>query len=307
MFQFLKSLFAAKAPAAPALPDLTPASLASEAALAQVLATWLRAQPGIAAVEQRPDALGLRFADKTEQTLFLHNALTALRARSGPEQAEYLRNLLVSPVAMFNAKGGRILPVLKPGDYIDTVKGQLAAVQGAALQASGVDLGLPLHSPIAPGLCAVYAQDTPEMMHMLTEPDLARLGLAQSDLAEIARQQLIDHLNAQGFKRHERGGGRLHQWQVDGNYEASLAFLPKLWQAEAKAFGAPPAVAFLSRDTVLAVSSADAAAMDQLSDMAVKAQAELAYFISPHLYTPTESGGWRLLRRNGEAAGQPIQ
>lgn len=302
MFKFLKSLFTPKPPAAPSLPEITPASLASEAALAETLALWLREQPEITQVDQGPEGLVLHYADKTEHRVFLQNALTTLRATEGADRIAYLRNLLASPAARLEATGARILPVLKPDDFIAAVRAQMAGFSAAEIADA-----LPLHRPVAPGLIGVYALDTPEKMVMLTQSEVDRLGLTLSDLPELAHAHLLDHLSeAASYQRHDLDSLRFHMWQVDGNYEASLAFHPKLWQAEAKAFGAPPVVAFMARDLVLAVSSADDEACERLSQNAIKAHGQSAYAISPHLYTPDESGGWRLWRRKGEGAAQTL-
>ncbi len=302
MFKFLKSLFAAPPPALPSLPEITPASLASEAALAETLAVWLRAQPEIAQVEHHPDGLTLRYRDKTECRIFLQNALAALRATDGAERTAYLRNLAASPVSRLEATGARILPVLKPDVFIEAVRAQMAGYPEAQIAEA-----LPLHWPVAPGLIGVYALDTPEKMVMLTRSELDRLGLPLSDLPDLAHTHLLDHLSeAASYQRHDLDGDRFHMWQVDGNYEASLAFHPKLWEAEAKAFGAPPVVAFMARDLVMAVSRDDDEACERLSENAIKAHGQSAYCISPHLYTPGETGGWRLFRRNGEAVGQRL-
>ena len=82
------------------------------------------------------------------------------------------------------------------------------------------------------------------------------------------------------------------QWRLDDNYEASLFFLPGVWDYQQQELGGAPAAIFAARNLVFFANSADPEAMAILDILATTEGDAPAYAIAPGQIWLWQDRGW---------------
>ena len=139
---------------------------------------------------------------------------------------------------------------------------------------------------VGPDLSAVFVQDTPTNISYLHASDVADLAPDAEALMKRASDNLVRSLP----RIHIRGEDHFFMLIAGGDYECSLALVPRLWEAMAPLLPGPPVVAMPSRDLcfiTLDDPEAIAGLQEQLDELD-----ELAYPISPKIYRVTKQGRW---------------
>lgn len=169
-------------------------------------------------------------------------------------------------------EGGTLLAVLKPTEWLDTTRQQLASV-GAPAGA------VPLTVEVAPGLIAAYAIDTPHAVSFVTTEDAARFG-TPTQLHALA----LEGLAALADRASVEGGGGRFGVRADGTYDASLALVfDRL--ASRLAFTGPPVIAIPARDELLVGDGASAGVVESLRAIVARIHRTSGYPVSTRLYT----------------------
>lgn len=256
-------------------------------ASAPKLAAYAKMQAHIddAHYDPETEAVKVRYASGFEGSVFLMNKIRAMRAmNSGEEVAAYLENsfanIEVNP-------DGVLLPVLKPMNYVETSREQM--------RAAGLpdDAPLPLwYQQVAPGLVKTLVRDTPSQMQIITRDALAEAGLDDAAASAQALASLADYVNERELGVLGHADGRLLQWRLDDNYEASLFFLPGVWDYQQQELGGAPAAIFAARNLVFFVNSDDPDAMGILEIVATPEGEPPAYAIAPHQIWLWQDRGW---------------
>lgn len=305
MFRFLRNLFAGHRSAssgqgAPRRIEITQDDLRTVATLAPRVVEILQARPEVrsAVFDATTGMIRVTYRDDETQTMSLDNLLVALRQMQGEGLAGYLQNFLTRPDPAAGSDG-YLLPVLKPVSYI-------AQTRQSFIDA-GIDeaeIALPFHLEFAPGLLMIFVRDTPSRMHVLSERDVEDMGLDAGQLVERALAELAAFLEDRPLQTLELAGGRLLQFQIDDNYESSVAFLSDIWGGVSRHLGGLPGVAFVARNIVLAVNADDADSVRLLRGMlSPEAGDPPPYQIAPHdIYVPSSDGGWTIMAETEKAA-----
>ncbi|MFV0335175.1 MAG: hypothetical protein ACK5JR_14030 [Tropicimonas sp.] len=269
------------------------ADLKSVATLGPRVVELLKARAGVAEAgfEAANGLIRVTYDDGETQILMLDNLLSVLRQQDGATLAGYLENYLSRP-RFTAAEDGYLLPVLKPASYIAQTRQSLIDA-GIATE----EMPLPYHLDFAPGLVMVFVRDTPSRMHVLSGQDVEAMGLDTEKLVERSLEQLAAFLEDHPLGMKELADGLLVQFELDGNYETSTAFLTGLWEGVGQHLGGLPGVAFVARNIVLAVNAENPEAVRLLRDMlSPEAGDPPPYPIAPHdIYVPSRDGGWQVL------------
>ncbi len=297
MLRFLRKVFGARPSVTgnekPARIEIAQADLHSVATLGPQVAAILQARPEVRSAVFDPARTVIRvtYRDDETQTMLLDNLLTVLRQQQGEGLAAYLDNYLGRP-DMSAARQGYLLPVLKPVSYIAQTRQSF--VDAGIPEA---DMPLPFHLDFAPGLVMAFVRDTPARMQVLSEQDARDMGLEAGQLVTRALGDLAAFLDNTPVRMQELANGRLLQFQVDDNYESSIAFDSDIWKAVAQRLGGLPGVAFVARNIVLAVNADDADSVRLLRAMlSPDAGDPPPYPIAPYdIYVPSRDGGWTIL------------
>jgi len=119
-------------------------------------------------------------------------------------------------------------------------------------------------------------------------------GIDVGELAETAQANLYKFLSKTGVQIAKRS--QFQYVEIDGQFESSVAFLPKFWaQVQDQSGGAAPIAAFLSRDKVFFTHENDAQGL-QLLELISADLSDVPYVISPDQYR-WENGKWSLFKR----------
>lgn len=167
---------------------------------------------------------------------------------------------------------GTLLAVLKPVEWLETTRQQLASV-GAPASA------VPLTLEVAPGLIAAYAIDTPQTLSFVTTDDAGRFGTA-AQVHALALEGLAALANRASI---EGGGGRFGV-RVDGANDASLALVYDRVAPRIDIVG-PPVIAIPARDELLIGDGADPEIVESLRAIVSRIHRTSTYPISARLYT----------------------
>lgn len=256
-----------------------------EAALVQLVLDRLAGQAGVENPRYDPDADAIRLSrDGQETVLFLDNL--ARIVKNGDEAAinRALENLLAAPQVSVD---GRILPVLKPADYIEQVRAQYAD-----MGMTEDDAPVPFAERLDTGLMRVFVRDGERSMAILTAEDVDELGGPRAVLARAVSDlgdAVLDHP-----PQTEPVADGVFQVQIDGDYDASLYFLPEFWAGLAEDIGGPPAVLFAAKNIVAVANADDGAAMHVLTQIAAPDGEPPAYAIAPDRIYLWRPEGWAL-------------
>jgi uncharacterized protein YtpQ (UPF0354 family) len=207
--------------------------------------------------------------------VFLENAYRLYRGESAQGRdalierfvqsfAEAAKGLERSPEA--------IIPVIKDRAW-------LAEVDASVRQMGGDPQGK-VYEDINEDLVVVYAIDTPSNIAYLNPDELEKLGVQREGLRALAVRNLRGLLPGIQVER----GEKLAMAVADGNYEASLLLFSDLWAREAEKMRGQPVVAVPARDLLVFADSADAEAVEQLRQLAVRMRAEATYSLTDRLF-----------------------
>lgn len=229
-----------------------------------------------------------------EVTTFLMNAYTRYNAHP-----DTLDAVIGSQVAALAAQGGvedktghaAVFAVLKPVDYLDTVRQQLA-------QAGVTSEEIPLvYEQLNEELYVFYVFDSEHGMRMVAPSDMVDLNLDRAALRALAVQNLGKHVERTGLSVRtfdEVAPARIYMLSVDQNYEASLLLLDGLWTPENFAVSGDIVVFVPGREVVFVTGLDDSRGMLLASRMAQQAYGELGYAISPRGFQRV-AGSWKPL------------
>jgi len=240
----------------------------------------------------RPLQLNSKDVNGYELTVFLDNAYA--QYRSGPDN---LRSIVDSHIQSIRSQrevlasktGKSIFAVVKPADYLATVKRQLS-------QAGLADKEVPLvFDRINDDLYVFYVFDSDNGMRMITKKDLVESKMDEKTIRAVAVQNLTAYFDKKGvnIRRLEKAGSaKVYVVSLDENYEASILLLSKYWNK--KTFDVSgEIVAFVpARNMVLVTGSSDVEGMRIAKYLANNAFKEFGYAISPNGYS-YEPGSWK--------------
>ena len=312
MFNFLKQLFGgAKRPntqieqSAPPTPTPaeTPAiksldlnipdeALQDEARFASYLQERLPFFGDVIKVDYDPGAgsLTLHSRNGDKMTKFLSNALLALREKQGQARAQALLNYLNMTEAMEGVDElGKVLPVLKSRNFVDVARQQM-------MQAVKDEPDPPqfVYLDEAEDLVRLFVVNGDTAVSYVMTTALDGWGIDVGELAETAQANLYKFLSKTGVQIAKRS--QFQYVEIDGQFESSVAFLPKFWaQVQDQSGGAAPIAAFLSRDKVFFTHENDAQGL-QLLELISADLSDVPYVISPDQYR-WENGKWSLFKR----------
>lgn len=267
--------------------SITPDDLESPARLGPKLAAYARMLDHIAdaSYDSETESVKVRYASGIEASSYMGQVIPAMAAMNSAEEVTaYLENRFadIDPQSQ-----GRLLPVLKPADYVENARQQMREL------GAGEDDPLPFwHAEVEPGLILTLVYDSPASMRSLGLAELQAQWAHPNDALQQARVELVDYLNESEFGVLSMYDGKLHQLRLDGNYEASVFFVPDVWDQQEDEFGAPPAAIFAARNLVYFANSADPEAMGLLKSVAESDAEEPAYAILPRQIWLYQAGGW---------------
>ena len=236
------------------------------------------------------DASGYEFA------IFLDNAYG--QYTSNPEEldsiiASHIRSIGSGKELFSSNTNTSILAVIKPADYLATVKRQLA-------ESGLADKDIPLvFEKINEDLYIFFVFDTERGMTMLTKQDLTLHKLEERSLRAIATRNLTAYFeknNVNIRRLQDTGSAKVYSVSLDDNYEASILLLEEYWNKEHFDV-AGSIVAFApARNVVIVTGALDAEGMSIASYLGSAGFKELGYAISPNGYT-YDGGSWKPLAR----------
>ncbi|WP_309550678.1 hypothetical protein [Rhizobium rhizogenes] len=315
MFNFLKKLFGGagrreariEQPAPrQTQPDSQPATIKSldlnipdealqdEARFAAYLQERLPFFGDVLKVDYDPGAGSLTMHNRNGNTMtkFLNNALLALREKQGQARAQALLHYLnVTEAADGAGDLGKVLPVLKSRSFVDVARRQM-------MQAVRNEREPPqfVYLDEAEDLVRLFVVNGETTVSYVMTSTLDNWGMDAGELAETAQDNLYKFLSKTGVQIARRS--QFQYVEIDGQFESSVAFLPKFWaQVQDQSGGAAPIAAFLSRDKVFFTHENDAQGL-QLLELISADLSDVPYVISPDQYR-WENGKWSLFKRVG--------
>jgi len=228
-------------------------------------------------------------------TVFLNNAY-AQYSSSPSQYQEIMRSQIDTIKAHYQTLSttteSSILAVIKPADYLITVKKQLSLAG-----VSGKEIPL-VYTKINDDLYVFFVFDTENGMRLITKKDLAEKKINETAIFSIATRNLSSY-----FQKKQTRINRLTQIEtaniytvsLDENYEASILLLNKFWNRET--FDVKGSiVAFVpARNTVIVTGSNDQEGIRIAGYLAEKGFKELGYAISPKGYV-FDAGTWMPLK-----------
>ncbi|MFT4185026.1 MAG: hypothetical protein QM636_24240 [Rhizobium sp.] len=243
-------------------------------------------------VDYDPAAGSLTLHSRNGDTLtkFLNNALLALREKQGPARAQALLHYLNMTEGMDGADEiGKVLPVLKSRSFVEVARRQM-------MQAVKDEPDPPqfVYLDEAEDLVKLFVVNGETTVSYVMSPMLESWGMDAAELAETAQdnfQTFLSKTSVQIVKR-----SQFQYVEIDGQFESSIAFLPRFWQqVQDQSSGAAPIAAFLSRDKVFFTHENDAQGL-RLLELISTDLSDVPYVISPDQYR-WEDGKWSLFKR----------
>jgi uncharacterized protein YtpQ (UPF0354 family) len=237
--------------------------------------------PGARVQVEEADAVGgievlWNLSDGSQVNQHLGNAYQAYAKNPTALDAILAMHLDSSPACHLTDASERranILPLVKSRVWLNANIKQI--------RAAGIDNPEPFTTEaLADDLLVVYVEDRPDAMRYLTGADLEALEVPRERVRSIAVQNLkrfVPQITIEG--KDGRYGVRL-----EGNYDASLIFIPEAWRnridIEGELIMAVPA-----RDELLVCGSADDSDVRDLRHMAAQIMARTQHGLSAQLYT----------------------
>ncbi|HEX8044529.1 hypothetical protein [Rhizobium sp.] len=269
-------------------------ALQDEARFAAYLQERLPFFGDVLKVDYDPGAGSLTLHNRNGDTMtkFLNNALLALREKQGQARAQALLHYLNMTEAVDGAGDlGKVLPVLKSRSFVDVARRQM-------MQAVRDEPDPPqfVYLDEAEDLVKLFVVNGETTVSYVMTSTLDRWGMDAGELAETAQDNFQKFLSTTGVQIVKRS--QFQYVEVDGQFESSVAFLPKFWaQVQDQSGGAAPIAAFLSRDKVFFTHENDAQGL-HLLELISADLSDVPYVISPDQYR-WEDGKWSLFKRVG--------
>ncbi|NTF66459.1 hypothetical protein G6L81_00965 [Agrobacterium rhizogenes] len=269
-------------------------ALQDEARFAAYLQERLPFFGDVLKVDYDPGAGSLTMHNRNGNTMtkFLNNALLALREKQGQARAQALLHYLnVTEAADGAGDLGKVLPVLKSRSFVDVARRQM-------MQAVRNEREPPqfVYLDEAEDLVRLFVVNGETTVSYVMTSTLDHWGMDAGELAETAQDNLYRFLSKTGVQIAKRS--QFQYVEIDGQFESSVAFLPKFWaQVQDQSGGAAPIAAFLSRDKVFFTHENDAPGL-QLLELISADLSDVPYVISPDQYR-WENGKWSLFKRVG--------
>lgn len=237
----------------------------------------------------------LKLPDGSKYTAFLDNAYGEYR--NNPERLDAVIKSQMETIksqdrALSNKTGGSIFAVLKPADYVATVRKQMA-------QTGAANLDFPMvYEKLNDDLYAYYVFDTDNGMSFITKKDLTEMKLREDALRAISTANLETYFDKHKLhmKLLQHRGAKIYAVSVDDNYEASALLVPKYWTKSNFDVAGEIVVYVPARNVVLVTGSGDDEGVKIASQIAKRAYAEFGYPISPEGYK-LQSGSWIPFKR----------
>lgn len=227
-----------------------------------------------------------------ELTVFLNNAYA--QYASSPDNLRFIVDSHIQSIKsqsqlIASKTGGSILAVVKPADYLESVRKQLAQAGGAGKEISLV------YEKINDELYAFFVFDTERGMRMVSKKDLAENKIDEKTIRAVATHNLAMHFEKKGvnIRRLEKiGNAKVYVVSLDENYEASILLLNKYWNKQTFDVTGDIVAFVPARNLVFVTGSMDAEGMRIAGSLANRGFKELGYAISPKGYT-YDVGTWK--------------
>jgi uncharacterized protein YtpQ (UPF0354 family) len=228
-----------------------------------------------------------------ELTIFLGNAYA--QYTSSPSNLQSIIDSQISSIKsqqqiLGSQTSTAIFAVLKPADYLATVKKQLSQTNLAAK-----DIPL-VFDKINDDLYVFYVFDTENGMRMITKKDLADSKVEEKSVRAIAVKNLSDYFAKKqvAIRRIEKTGtAKVYAVSLDENYEASILLLDKYWNKRTFDVSGDIVAFFPARNVVLVTGSSDKEGLRIAGYLANSGFKELGYAISPNGFK-YNAGAWGL-------------
>ncbi len=235
--------------------------------------------------------LSAKSSDKDSIDIFLANHYTRYLSAQATFESICLDeiNSIKNREMLFTDKSlESILPVLKPKDYIDTVKAQLK-------QSNYEKKELPFYyEKLNDDMFIVYVFDLPDSMQFVSPKDIEKYNI-EKNIRSIACENLEKYYKtakAKIDKMDTGGNGDLYVFVADDTYEASLLLANVFLNQQNISLKGDPVVFLPARNTVFFTGSKDEAGLKIASTIAAQGFSELAYAISPYGYVNIK-GKWK--------------
>lgn len=228
--------------------------------------------------------------DGYELNIFLDNAYDVYRSGSREFDLIYddqLASINHQRAAFSNNDVKSILPVLKPRDYIETVKKQLK-------EAGYNKEGMPFYyEKINEDIYKMFVFDSQDSMRFVSPDDVKKHGISESisGIASTNMERYYESLGAQISEIDTKGNGRVWIFSADENYEASILTVFGYLELSMQGDGSDLIVFVPARNIALIVKANDSKAIQIASNLAMQGYNELGYAISPYGYI-NKSGKW---------------
>ncbi|MBB1311893.1 DUF1444 family protein [Pseudoalteromonas sp. SR41-8] len=200
---------------------------------------------------------------------------------------EALTDFIASQVEYQNLDESDVLnisqlrPVIKSQSYLDGVKSQLAA--------AGVnEIQLPYYEKLTGELLVFYAIDSPDSLRFLTQQDFQSLAISSRNLRSKAIANLDKYLNTINAKIEKLDigdHGDVYMLVADENYEATAILTPSFKKLLKQKIPGEVVIGIPSRNILLIASKSDNKAVMSVAGITYSQFPELAYAISPNIYT----------------------
>jgi len=226
-----------------------------------------------------------------ELTIFLDNAYASYKAGEQEIDAVYsdrISSFKNQKLSFSTNDVKSILPALKPKAYIEAVLQQVK-------NAGGSDKSFPLYyEQLNSDLYITYIFDSPSSMRSVS-PEFVKEQGFEKNIRALASKNLDAYYRDKGIQFRELdtdGAGRVFQFIVDQNYEASLVASLSFWKEKRLDVDGDLVVFTPARNIVYLVGSNDIAGIKFASEISAKQYSEVGYSISPHGYV-ISNGVWR--------------
>ncbi len=222
--------------------------------------------------------------DGYEMTIFLDNAYNdylSKQATLGEVLEGRIDTLKNQKKARTSSEIGDIFPVMKPGNYLENVRKQLAG--------SGYGNEEPpmFYEKLNDDIYIFYVFDSPESMNFVTKGDMKKLKLGADEIRKTAISNLEKYYTSIGAYVRQldtKGRGKIFSFEADENYEASALLTKGIWKKTTMPVDGKFVAFTPARNILLIVGGDDSIGIRIASELSAQGYAELGYSISPHGY-----------------------
>ena len=208
---------------------------------------------------------------------FLDNAYNDYKSQ--PQALAQVISRYISSCAVLYGKSreiqiNRIIPVLKPADYL---AGILKVLPEDSVKAGKLQM---VYENYNDDLVIFYAEDMDNGIRYLAQSDLKRLNIAHDTLLSIS----LRNLNAILPEVQRLGNNGMYALSAGGNYESSLLLMSTLWTKENFQVDGDLVIVVPNRDLVMITGSNNKKEIERISKIAQDSYKNGNYPVSPYLY-----------------------